>query len=178
MPNSSSSPSQNQPIPPLPAGRKRGTGLLHTGLHPDQQQNEFTEEELASVEPISDDDSSGDSDTDGNADGNISDDDPSSPDDENDAPGNIGAQLEAITDENGNIAASVPASDSDQLSKYSICALFSTSLAMLTLLCSEPTTFREAMSGKDSPIWSASMQDEMQSHLDCGTFELVPYIPW
>ena len=31
------------------------------------------------------------------------------------------------------------------------------------------------MSRADSTLWQESMEEEMQSHLDCGTFELVPY---
>eukprot|EP00935_MAST-01C_sp_MAST-1C-sp1_P001237 g1237.t1 len=45
--------------------------------------------------------------------------------------------------------------------------------ACLTMLDREPKHYRHAMRGRDADIWKASMEEEMKSHYDCGTFKLV-----
>ena len=59
----------------------------------------------------------------------------------------------------------------------SLHGLFATSLALLSLSCSEPRNFTEAMRNTDSTTWRTSMDAEMKSQLDCGTFEIVPKAP-
>ena len=41
------------------------------------------------------------------------------------------------------------------------------------MLDSEPKHYKHAVRGLDADIWRKSMEEEMQSHYDCGTFTLV-----
>eukprot|EP00935_MAST-01C_sp_MAST-1C-sp1_P000691 g691.t1 len=50
--------------------------------------------------------------------------------------------------------------------------------ACLTMLDKEPKHFRHAVRGLDADTWWKSMDEEMQSHYDCGTFTLVTCCCW
>ena len=45
--------------------------------------------------------------------------------------------------------------------------------ACLAMLDREPKHYRQAIRGRDAETWRQSMQEEMESHFECGTFELV-----
>ena len=45
------------------------------------------------------------------------------------------------------------------------------------ILPDEPKTFREAMSGPNADKWYKAAQDEIQSHLDNGTWILTTLVP-
>jgi hypothetical protein len=51
---------------------------------------------------------------------------------------------------------------------------FLTSLAFLALTSGCPTSHRDAMSGADAATWVASEQEEMDSHIENGTFVPIP----